>query len=410
MNQLPKDGTFPLGLFVRNVFDGFGPSRYRPIHEPVVGRVYRSQKPSHLRKQVSKHAPRSPGVYGMINDRGRLIYVGKAKDLRNRLLSYFRVNSRHPKAARIIRHTRGLLWEQWGDEFAALLRELELIQLLRPRFNVLGIPGLQRHHYICLGKSPAPCVYVTNKPSGKELGVYGPFVVRWKSELAARKLNDWFNLRDCPQTVGLSFADEPTLFETDPVAKCIRFELKTCMGPCVAACSRQQYWEAVRQVKAFLDGRDRSLLARLRESMEAAAAKLEYEKALSLRDRLLVLEWLDARLTLIRKARNRNYFIYPLTGHDGRERWYSIRRGQVVAVCYKPETAADYEQVRSLLAGVCDASESAGSPVLHGGAVDNVLLVLGWFRKHPEEQARLIRHAEVLELCRRQQASRTDQP
>src|SRR5437899_1461144 len=110
MPKIPKDGTAHPRLFATNVFDGFGPSRFRPADEAVVGRKFRARQPSRLRKAVRTHAPRSPGVYGMIDERGRLVYIGKAKNLRARLLSYFRVNSRDPKAARIIQNTRVLLW------------------------------------------------------------------------------------------------------------------------------------------------------------------------------------------------------------------------------------------------------------------------------------------------------------
>ena len=81
--------------------------------------------------------PTQPGVYKFRDARGRVIYVGKAKNLRARLLSYFRVNSRDPKAGRILDHTRVLLWEETADEFAALLRELELILRLNPQLHDL---------------------------------------------------------------------------------------------------------------------------------------------------------------------------------------------------------------------------------------------------------------------------------
>lgn len=398
MTETPKDGTAQPRLFPANVFDGFGPSRFRPADEPVVGRKFRSKHPARLKKSVRTHAPRTPGVYGMIDDRGRLVYVGKAKNLRARLLSYFRENSRDPKAGKIIRHTRVLVWEQIGDEFAALLRELELIQTLRPKFNVLGVPGLARHHYVCVGKSPAPHVFVTNKPTGKESGVYGPLVVRNKSEDAARRLNDWFKLRDCPQTVPLAFSDQPELFPETRSAKCLRFELGTCRGPCAAACSRTEYHAGVRAAKAFLDGRDRTILTKLRQLMEDAATSFEFERATALRDRLQALEWLDARLTLLRQARTKNSFVYPLVGHDGRERWYLIHRGQVRAVCFTPATPDD----RTRAAGLITAAFGTGpeSPVLTGGAVDSVLLVVGWFRKNAGEDAKLMKQAEANEKCR----------
>src|SRR5262249_801804 len=157
---------------------GFGLTAFRAAGETVDGRKLTGKKPGRLKKGVRDHAPRWPGVYGMLDARGRVVYVGKAKNLRCRLLSYFRENSRDPNAGRVPQHSGGIVWEQTADEFAALLRELELIQRIGPRFNVLGRLGFARYHYVCVGKSPAPYVYVTTMPTGKELGFYGPLAVR----------------------------------------------------------------------------------------------------------------------------------------------------------------------------------------------------------------------------------------
>jgi excinuclease ABC subunit C len=397
MKSRPKDGTKPPNLFPAETFDGFGPSKFRPFEEVIVGRKLRGKRPSRLRKGVQDHAPRLPGVYGMIDERGRIIYVGKAKNLRSRLLSYFRINSRDPKAGKIIQQTRVLVWEQTGDELAALLRELELIQTLRPRFNVLGLPGYQRHHYICIGKSPAAFVYIANKPTGKEQGIYGPLVTRAKSDEAVRRLNDWFKLRDCPQTVPMAFSDQPGLFPDDRSAKCMRYELLTCTGPCVGACSRKEYAVGVRGARAFLEGRDRTILKKLKGMMDDAATGFEFEKASSMRDRLQALEWLDTRLSLLRQARDKNSFVYPLVGSDGCERWYLIHRGQVRAVCFAPMTDEAFRRTTGLLAAIfIDRPEAV---VLSGGVVDSVLLVAAWFRKYNDDRAKLMTKGSALERC-----------
>lgn len=403
MKRGPTDGTTPLNLFPIEAFDGFGPSRFRPCDETITGSRVRGKRPSRLRKAVQSHAPRMPGVYGMFDDRGRIIYVGKAKSLRVRLLSYFRVNSRDRKAAKIIQHTRVLVWEQTGDELAALLRELELIQTLRPRFNVLGVPGLQRHHYLCLGRSPAPHVYISNSPTGKELGVYGPLVARGNSTVAVRRLNDWFKLRDCPQIVPMTFADQPALFPEVLSAKCLRFELRTCVGPCVAACSRKEYSAGVRAAKAFLDGRDSSMLKSIKGLMETAANRFEFEKATAMRDRLSALEWLDARLSLLRQARNKSSFVYPLVGADERERWYLIHRGQVRAVCFAPNSVHEFQKASELITAIF--SNHPGTVVLESGTVDSVLLVAAWFRKHTGETPKLISKNAALQRCDSQSAN-----
>jgi excinuclease ABC subunit C len=397
MKRLPKDGKTSPTLFPAEAFDGFGPTRFRPPEEAVTGCRLRGKRPVKLLKGVKDHAPRLAGVYGMIDDRGRIIYIGKAKNLRSRLLSYFRTNSRDPKAGRIIQHTRVLVWEQTGDEFAALLRELELIQTLRPRFNVLGLPGLQRHHYICIGKSPAPYVYVANSPIGKERGVYGPLVARTKSDDAVRRLNDWFKLRDCPQTVTMAFSDQPELFPEEKAAKCLRFELNTCLGPCAGACSRKEYGGGVRAVKAFLDGRDGTILNAMKAKMAQATSNFEFEKAASMRDRLQAIEWLDSRLSLIRQARDKNSFIYPLAGSDGRERWYLINRGQVKAVCFAPGNEKQFKRMADLLSNTF--SDRPEAIVLTGETVDSVLLVAAWFRKYSNERTKLMTKQYAAERC-----------
>lgn len=397
MRRQPKDGTTQPRLFGADPFVGFGPSLFRPSDEPVTGRRIRGKQPGRLRRGVRDHAPRTPGVYGMLDDSGRVVYIGKAKSLRCRLLSYFRVNSRDPKAGRIIEHTRALLWEQTADEFAALLRELELIQRLGPRFNVLGQPGVQRYHYICVGRTPAPYAYVAKTPTGKELGCYGPLVSRDRSDDAVRRLNDWFGLRDCPQTVPLMFADQAELFPSDRAAKCLRYEIGTCLGPCVGACTRKDYTAGVRAVKAFLDGRDRTILANIREKMEAASGAFQFEKATALRDRLRPLEWIDDRLSLLRRARNQTSYVYSLAGPDGKERWYLIHRGQVRAVVASPVTDADRAQTAALLQSTL--TDTPTSLVLAEGAVDSVLLVAAWFRKYPDEKAKLLTRAAALASC-----------
>ncbi len=396
MSHTPTDGKERQTRLFAEDFDGFGPGRYRPVDEVPLVRAIRGKEASTLKRGVKKHAPKSPGVYGMLDHRGRLIYVGKAKNLRSRLLSYFRKNSRDPKAGKIIEQTRRLLWEQTGDELAALLRELELIQRHRPKLNVLGVPGLQRHHYICLGKSPAPFVYIATKPTGRELGAYGPLVRRDQSEEAARRLNHWFKLRDCPQTVAMNFAEQGELFESQRAAKCLRYELETCCGPCAGGCTRKEYGTGVRGAKAFLEGRNRSILKKLKKAMREASVALEFEKALSLRDKLAAVQWLDDRLCLLRRARNQSSYVYPLTGYDGRVRWYLIQRGEVQAVCFSPtmETAAT---IATLIES--SFSKLPVAATLSDATVDSVLLVASWFRKRKEEQLRMLTRVEAEREC-----------
>src|SRR5262249_33533929 len=148
------------GLFSRPQFTDFGPCA---VGTPLPLVLIRGRRPARLKALVRRDAPRAPGVYGMIDARGELVYVGKAKCLRSRLLSYFRPNSRDPKAGKIVAETRQLAWEPAPSEFAALLRELELIRRWQPRWNVQGQPKRLRRGYVCVGRRPAPYVFLARQ-------------------------------------------------------------------------------------------------------------------------------------------------------------------------------------------------------------------------------------------------------
>jgi excinuclease ABC subunit C len=155
--------------------------------------------------QLREHCPRAAGVYGMLDEQGHLIYVGKAKRLRHRLLSYFHAQGGNAKAGEIIRHTRRLIWERTPHELVALARELELIRRFLPRFNVQGRPDRFGRYYVCIGRAPAPYVFIADEPSRRAQACFGPLRGRNRLAEAVRWLNQQFGLRDCPDRVPMIF-------------------------------------------------------------------------------------------------------------------------------------------------------------------------------------------------------------
>jgi excinuclease ABC subunit C len=370
------------GLFAQQAFTGLGPSLLRPVADAPLT-IVTGRRPRQLRTAVREQCPRKPGVYGMVDPSGELIYVGKAKNLRSRLLSYFRPNSRDPKAGHIVGCTVLLAWEEGPSEFAALLRELELIRRWRPRFNVAGQPNRQRRSYLCLGREPAPYLFASSRPPGTAEAVFGPLPGFRRPREVVRRLNDAFRLRDCPQAQSMVFAEQNELFAVERRAGCIRLELAACLGPCAAACTRAGYREAVRAAQAFLAGEDRGLIEAMERDMAEAAAGMQFERAAALRDKLEQIVWLDRCLTRLREAQQHS-FVYPVASARGGELWYAIRRGRVVAVVEKPADE-DAPRVAGMLAGIVGARD-VGPLSLE--EVDGVLLVDGWFRRYPGELTR----------------------
>ena len=204
------------------------------------------------------------------------------------------------------------------------------------------------------------------------------------------------------------FADQGELFPEPRAAGCIRLEIGTCLGPCAAVCTRAAYAGRVTAVRAFLEGRDTTLLAALERDMAAASTELAFERAAALRDRWQALQWLQERLTRLRQLREGQSFVYPVRGPEGKEVWYFIHQGRVTASRPAPssETAvrtADLIEAlyrRRLPAGVA----------LAGNEIDGVLLVSAWFRKYPEERKARPDTATALVRCKDSVSSCAETP
>ncbi len=189
--------------------------------------------------------------------------------------------------------------------------------------------------YVCVGRQPAPYVFLASRPPGTTVALFGPIPAGTKSREAVRRVNDWYRLRDCPQAQEMVFAEQPELFPVLRTPGCLRHDLGACLGPCAAACTRRDYKVHVRNAIDFLRGQDRGPLDTLRREMAAAAAAMAFERAAVLRDKLDQLVWLDEHLDRLRQAA-RHSFVYPVRGHNGSELWYLIQSGRVRSIVPRP--------------------------------------------------------------------------
>lgn len=349
-----------------------------------------------LRAHVRAGAEDRPGIYRMLGASGEVVYVGKSKRVRSRLLSYFRALYPEEKGARIVREAATIEWEYTSSEFAALLHELRLIKRLRPRFNVAMKRDAQHWAFIKVMRPPAPKLLVVRGAGSEERGVYyGPFTGAHRVAEAVRELSDALGLRDCAQDVKMHFADQHELFGAELVQiaprtpRCIRHEVKKCLGPCVAACTVGEYDARVALARAFLDGADDALLVDLRRQMETSSERLEFERAAVLRDKLRRLEGLREQFDRLRFAVETLSFAYVVPGHGGDDRIYLIRRGRVRAELNAPRSLGACEQLVSAAREIYNPPERRGSSVpTH--EVDELLLLSSWFRRFPEELGRTL--------------------
>ena len=357
-----------------------------------------------MRTHVRDTAMDRPAVYRMIAADGEIVYVGKSKQVRSRLLSYFRCAFPEEKGARILRDAERIEWEYMPSEFAALLEELRLIKRYRPRFNVAMKRDGRNYCFIKITKGPAPKLVVVRGPGADDSSIYyGPFMGAAGVTDAVRELNDVFGLRDCAADQRMHFADQPELFDIFPrTPGCIRFEVKKCLGPCVGGCSVQQYDDRMGLARAFLDGTDDGPIAHLRGEMEAASERLEYERAATLRDKLKRVEALRSQFARLRFAVETLSFVYTVPGYEADDRVYLIRRGRVRGETALPVEPVDMDRSRRdltarepaqagtlmrLIDEVFTPNErDTGQIPTH--EIDELLLLSSWFRRFPDELER----------------------
>ena len=341
-----------------------------------------------LRGEVRAAAQDRPGIYRMLSSDGEVLYIGKSKRVRTRLMSYFRCTYPEEKGARILREAHAIDWEYTPSEFAALLRELALIKQLRPRFNV-ALKRDDRHYvFIKLTRGAAPKLLVVRGAGSEPATYYGPFVGARRVSEAVRELSDALSLRDCSHDQHIVFADQQELFQlTARTPGCIRLEVRKCLGPCVAACTADQYQTQVDLARAFLEGTNDGPIARLRAEMDACAELLNFERAAVMRDKLQRLETLREMFSRMRFAVETLSFTYVVPGHDGDDRVYLIRRGTVRAQGRAPRTARDRARLLTMVGDVFDPPErSTGAVPTH--EIDELLLLSSWFRRNPGELER----------------------
>jgi excinuclease ABC subunit C len=234
--------------------------------------------------EFARRAPEKPGVYRMISAAGDVLYVGKAKNIRKRVLSYARPTGQVTRIARMVAVTASIEFVTTATETEALLLEANLIKRLRPRFNVL-LRDDKSFPYILITKGDRPAQILKHRGArNREGDFFGPFAAVNAVNRTITALERAFLLRSCSDTVFDS--------RTRP---CLLYQIKRCSGPCTGEIAPADYEELVREAKAFLSGKSHAVKEELAQEMDKAAEALDFERAAVLRDRLAALAAVQAR-------------------------------------------------------------------------------------------------------------------
>lgn len=278
--------------------DNFAKSRIsiKSIPEPTFGKGVTATARS--LGEVIQGAPRSPGVYLMKDVTGKIIYVGKARDLRSRLRNYSGGGDARPMIPFLVSRIRDIEWILTDTEKEALILENTLIKEHRPRYNVDFRDDKTYFHIRMQTTETFPRFQLVRRPKKDGARYFGPYPSSASAKETLRFLQTVFPLRTC-RDVELRSRRRP----------CLEYQIGRCLGPCVHLVGEEDYQQAVRDAVAFLEGRETDLLHNLETRMKSAAKALQFEAAAALRDRIAsIRRTLEIQRTASLTARDQDVF------------------------------------------------------------------------------------------------------
>ena len=227
-----------------------------------------------------KNIPTSPGVYRFTNENKEIIYIGKAKNLRSRVRSYFQKGkSQSPKNLTMVRHIRGLEWIVVRSEVEALLTEANLIKQHSPRYNVM-MKDDKSFPFIRITHEPFPQVLLTRKVVKDGSSYFGPFTDVHRLRTTLKALHKVFPIRSC------SFYLDKQVITEKKVKLCLDYHIRKCEGPCEGLVSREHYQNMIDRIKQFMRGKTKEMTDYIMGQMRRSSAQMHYEEAAMYRDQL----------------------------------------------------------------------------------------------------------------------------
>ena len=235
-------------------------------------------------KEIAGQLPKDPGVYRFLDGDGTILYVGKAKNLKNRLSSYFVDSAKLPYKTRVmVKNAADIEFTIVHTEHDALLLENTLIKKHQPRYNVM-LKDDKSYTYIVVKNEPFPRVFFTRRVIRDGSTYYGPYTSKYGARIVLDMIRNLFALRTCT----LNLTDKN--IRAGKFKVCLEYHIKNCMGPCEALESEEAYMEKIRQVKHMLSGQFSEVKSHLKKQMKQCAEAMEFEQAHQLKVKLEALE------------------------------------------------------------------------------------------------------------------------
>ncbi len=244
-------------------------------------------------KKIADTLPKQPGVYRFVDEKGVILYVGKAKSLKNRLASYFgERKDRAFKTRNLVKHADHIEFTIVETEADALLLENTLIKKFQPRYNVM-LKDAKGYSYICIKNERFPRVFLTRKVIRDGSTYFGPYTSRARVKVILELIKQLFPLRTC--TFNLSEKN----IEAGKFKVCLEYHIKNCMGPCEGLETEEEYNIKIDQIKNMLKGHFKEVITHFKSEMETHAHNLEFEKAQAIKEKLSAFEDYQGKSTVV---------------------------------------------------------------------------------------------------------------
>lgn len=269
-----------------------------------------------------KILPDKPGVYIMKNSLGEVIYVGKAKVLKNRVRQYFQNSKNHSEKVRaMVKNIAEFEYIVTDSEMEALILECNLIKKYSPRYNI-ALKDDKFYPFIKITTNEDfPRVYVTRNFAKDGNRYFGPYTNGTAVYEVMGLIKKLFPLRTCKKAI---------VEGGEPTRACLNYHINLCKAPCAGYISKAEYWEMIDEIINILNGTDTSIIKKLKLEMEKAAEELEFEKAAKIRDRILAIELISEKQKMFTVKEGEEDFIDLYTDEkDGCAQVFFVREGKV---------------------------------------------------------------------------------
>ena len=227
-----------------------------------------------------KQAPTDPGVYQFFNSKNKIIYIGKAKNIKNRVRSYFQ-NSKNKssKTITLVRNIEKIEWIIVRNEVEALMTEANLIKKHQPRYNI-DLRDDKSYPFIRITNESFPQVFITRKIVRDGSKYYGPFTDSYQLRIILKAISRLFQIRSC------SYAINEEVINKKKISVCLDYHIKKCEGPCEGLVSEDKYSKMIKRVEDFMRGKTKDLEQYLKMMMMESSKVQKYEEAATYRDQL----------------------------------------------------------------------------------------------------------------------------